>query len=335
MVMPRTHEILGYDVLETLGQGAKSTIYAVRDKSDQIYALKHVIRESAADDRFLDQAIAEHEVAKDFDHPGLRRSYKLVRQRALIRVSEIYVLMELVDGRTMEQHKCKDLSELCEIAGQTADALEAMHQSGYVHCDIKPNNIMVTDEGQVKVIDFGQSCAIGTVKERIQGTPDYIAPEQVKRKRLTPQTDVFNLGATLYFLATGQHIPTMIPKKDHQRPEAGELASPEEEEPARKEIVPPREINANIPPALSSLIMQCVTRDPSDRPETMGDVKNRLGLALNQMGRSQEEAAGQSRRSSGKKTGRSSGSGSSLSSRKSSSSGKGSRQSARIESSGK
>ena len=85
-----------------------------------------------------------------------------------------------------------------------------MHQMGYVHCDIKPNNILRNDKGEVKVIDFGQSCKIGTVKERIQGTPDYIAPEQVARRPITVQTDVFNLGATLYWALTGKAHPDAL-----------------------------------------------------------------------------------------------------------------------------
>ena len=94
-----------------------------------------------------------------------------------------------------------------------------MHQMGYAHCDIKPNNILRNDTGKVKVIDFGQSCKIGTVKERIQGTPDYIAPEQVARRPISVQTDVFNLGATLYWALTGKLIPTLytVNKKGEQQ----------------------------------------------------------------------------------------------------------------------
>src|SRR5205085_12491791 len=69
-------------------------------------------------------------------------------------------------------------------------------------------------KGNGRVIDLGQSCPIGTVKQRIQGTPDYIAPEQVRRKPLTAQTDMFNFGASLYWCVTDRHIPTLIPKED-------------------------------------------------------------------------------------------------------------------------
>src|SRR6201999_3313842 len=116
---------------------------------------------------------------------------------------EIYVLMEMVDGMTLEQQHSEDIVVLCRLMQQVASGLLAMHKAGFVHADIKPNNILVTDDLHVKIIDFGQSCAVGTVKERIQGTPDYIAPEQVNRKPINQQTDVFNLGATLYWNLTG------------------------------------------------------------------------------------------------------------------------------------
>src|SRR5205809_142124 len=80
-----------------------------------------------------------------------------------------------------------------------SSGLEALHHMGYIHCDLKPNNILVDPGGQVKVIDLGQACKVGTAKSRIQGTPDFIAPEQVKCEAVTARTDVFNLGATMYW----------------------------------------------------------------------------------------------------------------------------------------
>ena len=183
--MSNVKEILGYDVLATLGEGAKSKIYAVKDRHNQVYALKHVIKSEPKDSRFIEQALLEHRVSSRLNHPCLRRSYKVVRLRRLLRINEVFVLMEMIDGITLEGYQPPDLVRLCQVCGQIAEGLMAMHEAGYVHADIKPNNVMVTDDGQVKIIDFGQSCRSGTVKERIQGTPDYIAPEQVRRKALS------------------------------------------------------------------------------------------------------------------------------------------------------
>jgi len=274
--MAEVHEIAGYRVVGTLGQGARSTIYEVRDAKNQAFALKHVLKSSPSDQRFIDQALAEHDIAAKFDSPLLRKSHKVIRQRKVIRVSEVAVLMELVHGISLEQRQPKNLQSFCRTCHQAANALSHMHQAGYVHADIKPNNIMVDDKGGVKVIDFGQSCANGTIKERIQGTPDYIAPEQVRRKAITPATDVFNLGATMYWLLTHRHVPTLIPKKS-----AGVAIKSED----RGKCPPPIELEPATPPALSSLVMECVETDPRKRPASMTHVADRLELAASQLAR--------------------------------------------------
>ncbi len=269
------NEIMGYEVLATLGFGARSTIFAVKDKHAQVFALKRVIKESNGDQRFLDQAIQEHEVASKFDHPALRKSLKLIRQRALIRTNEVYVLMELVDGLTLEHSKPDGMSQLCGVCRQVADGLSHMHELGYVHADIKPNNILLAGHDTVKIIDFGQSCPVGTVKQRIQGTPDYIAPEQVLRKEITPQTDVFNFGATMYWLLTNKHVPTLIPKG-----EPGMVIRKE-----KNSRQPPSEINAEVTPALSQLVMHCLETEPGNRPRSMREVSDRLEIAAHQFER--------------------------------------------------
>lgn len=282
--MAEFHEIAGYEVLSTLGFGARSTIYSVRDpKAGGCYALKRVVKSSPSDQRYLDQAIAEHDIASRFDHATLRKSLKLIKQREFIRVSEVLVLMELVEGKTLEHYQPQSLLELVHICRQVADGLQAMHELNFVHADIKPNNIMLASKGEkggeIKIIDFGQSCPIGTQKERIQGTPDYIAPEQVLRKAITPQTDVFNLGATMYWLLTGKHVPTLIPKKG-----VGVQLRVDDK------VMTPAEINAEVPPALSSLVMDCVEKQPRNRPSNMGEVVNRLEIAGAQIARRGSDA---------------------------------------------
>ena len=276
--MTRFHEIGGYEVLGTLGQGARSTIYRVADSNGKLYALKRVVKSDAEDQRFIDQAIAEHQVASALDHPRLRRSLKLIKQRQLIRLSEVLVLMELLEGKTLEKVSPDNLGQLCRIFHAAAEGLAAMHDAGYVHADIKPNNIMVLEGDEVKLIDFGQSCPVGTTKQRIQGTPDYIAPEQVLRHPITPQTDVFNLGATMYWMLTGRHVPTLIPKGEP----GVRLRAPAEA------LQPPEEHNPNVTPALSKLVQDCIQTDLADRPDDMGQVLSRLEVACLQIERTQQ-----------------------------------------------
>ena len=268
-------EIADFEIISCLGYGARSTIYAVSEKkSGQIYALKRVVRKSADDDRFIEQAEQEFAIASQFDHPSLRKSIRMIRRRKMLKTAELYLLMELFDGQSLDVQRPEKLSSLIRIFVQVAQGLAAMHRLGYVHADIKPNNILVNEKFLTKIIDFGQSCAIGTVKTRIQGTPDYIAPEQVGRGPLTPATDVFNLGATMYWCCTDHHIPTLIPKK---KDKSSVPTAPVNE---NKELKAPHELNPQIPMPLSRVIMDCVQNRPSHRPQDFTAVIPRLELAL-------------------------------------------------------
>ncbi|MCC6679402.1 MAG: serine/threonine protein kinase [Phycisphaeraceae bacterium] len=267
-------QIAGFEVVATLGQGARSTIYQVCDRDGGQFALKRVVRSGPNDQRYLDQAIGEHRVASQFDHPSLRKSLRLIKQRDFIRTSEVLVLMELVLGKTLEQEQPGTMLGMCRLIRDVALGLATMHELKFVHADIKPNNIMTTADGRIKIIDFGQSCPVGTVKPRIQGTPDYIAPEQVRRGPITPQTDIFNLGATMYWLLTNRFVPTLIPKKPTTITFRTENGFPA-----------PAEVNEQVPPALSRLVMECVQSNPPERPRTMNAVIDRLNLAIAQLER--------------------------------------------------
>ena len=275
-----TQKLLQYDVVGRLGEGARSTIFAVRDPvRKQLFALKHVLRKEDKDQRFIDQVKAEYEVSHSFNHPNLRKSFELkIIKAMLIKDKEAFLVMELFEGKALDESLPSDLISVVDIFIQAAEGLKAMHQMGYVHCDIKPNNILRNEFGNVKVIDFGQSCKSGTVKERIQGTPDYIAPEQVARKPVTPQTDVFNLGATMYWAMAGKTIPTLY-TVNKQGQNSFLLDT---------RIDTPQQLNPKLPTMLSNLIMECVSSSPSKRPPGMQEVIQRLELAkhiLNKQGK--------------------------------------------------
>jgi eukaryotic-like serine/threonine-protein kinase len=176
--------------------------------------------------------------------------------------------MEYFDAQSLEAGPALSLLDVLLVFRMVATGLNAMHQCGLVHCDIKPNNILLSKTGDIRIIDLGQGCRIGTTKRRIQGTPDYIAPEQVRRKPLGPKTDIFNLGATMYWAITGKTVPTLIPKKDPFGL------------PVKEPIRPPNEIRAQIPVGISKLVMDCVEEDPADRPTDMTTVISRLDLMI-------------------------------------------------------
>jgi serine/threonine-protein kinase len=263
-------KLLHYDVLGRLGEGARSIIYAVRDpETGRRYALKHVVRKDQKDIRFIEQMETDYEISKQFKHPNLRRSYDLkINKSLMLKITEAFLLMELFEGKALDVRLPPTLLDTVETFIQAAEGLRSMHAMGYVHCDIKPNNILRNDDGKVKVIDYGQSCKIGTIKERIQGTPDYIAPEQVSRRPVTIQTDVFNLGATLYWSTTGRHIPTLytVNKK------GGNSFLLD----AR--IDSPTDLNPNVPPVLSNLVLECISTNIKKRPSDMDQVLTRLEL---------------------------------------------------------
>lgn len=263
-------KVHGYTIYERLGTGARSTIWlAVSQRTGEQFALKRVVRRhGSSDDRFINQALTDYDVSSRVDHPVLRRSFELWRVRRLLQLKEVHILMELVQGQTLEEIGALGTDGLLKIFIKVAEGLHALHQLSFVHTDIKPNNIMITEDGQVKVIDFGQSCPIGHVKGRIQGTPDYIAPEQVEKGiPLTQRTDVFNLGATLYWAITGQAYPTVMPSK--KRRGGIDLVGP-------REAPLPEELNPNVPTALSRLVMDCCQENPKDRPSEMQEVIRRL-----------------------------------------------------------
>lgn len=260
----------GYRVLSELGTGAASRLYCVKDqKTNQIWALKQVKKKTDKDQRFLDQTEAEYEVGSQLNHPNIRHVEKMIKNRRVLRVSEMFLVLELVDGVPMDQYPPTTISEAAHIFLQVADGMLYMHSQGFVHADMKPNNIIVTESGMVKIIDLGQSCKIGTVKERIQGTVDYIAPEQVHRRAIMPATDVYNLGATMYWALTRQHIPTAMSNRSA-------LGVPKDEH-MLKDPTHPSEIQPHVPDAFSHLVMACVRPDPKDRP-SMESVLHQLQI---------------------------------------------------------
>ena len=262
-----TIDIDGYTILRRLGTGARSVIYlAIEESTKKRVALKRAVLEAPEDTRIFKQIETEYKVSNQIDHPYIRKCYELIRIRKLLRTNELLMTMEFFDGQSLEDQKRLSLIDVLLVFRMVAVALNGMHEKGFVHCDIKPNNILFNNSGGVKIIDLGQSCRLGQIKKRIQGTPDYIAPEQVRREHLSHRTDIFNLGATMYWALTGKNVPTLIPKKN----ELGIVA----EEPSS--VKSPHEVYRKIPKSLSDLVMKCVDEKPANRPSNMLEITSHL-----------------------------------------------------------
>ncbi|MHC4658973.1 MAG: serine/threonine-protein kinase [Planctomycetota bacterium] len=260
----------GFNIIKRIGTGARSTIYLATDEEGETkVALKRVIFEKPEDARIFEQVETEYKVARRIDHPYVRKCNKLTKVRGLFKVKELLLSMEYFDGQSLEDGPTLSLVDVLLVLRMVASGLNAMHHQGFAHCDIKPNNILLSESGSIKIIDLGQSCKIGTTKPRIQGTPDYIAPEQVRRKPLGPKTDVFNLGATMYWSLTGRNVPTLIPKTKNGLG----LVIP-------KNCPAPHEIRKKVPIGVSKIVMDCIKDDPAERPRNMMMVISRLDLMI-------------------------------------------------------
>ncbi len=218
--------------------------------------------------RFIEQLENEFEVSKKFSHPGLRKSVDVKVVKTMLRKpTEAILLMELFDGTPLDSQNMRNVEETLGIFILAAEALDSLHALGYVHCDLKPNNILVNSRGDVKVIDFGQACPVGTAKTRIQGTPDYISPEQVKCAPVSVRTDVFNFGATLYWALCGKTMPTLFNIKKSENSFLFDDM-----------IQTPATVNPQVPESLSNLVMECVKTNPAKRPADLKEVGRRLEI---------------------------------------------------------
>lgn len=284
----------GFRIVGTLGQGARSTILQVLEESTgKFFALKRVVKNDADDQKFIDQVEIEFKVANGIEHAHLRRAEALHRNKKWLQVNEVCLLMEYVPGRTLEQHRPNRLDHFLIIFRKVSLGLAALHDYGFVHADMKPNNVVLGSGGIVKIIDFGQSCPIGHRKERIQGTPDYMAPEQVRRLPLDQRTDVFNLGATMYWVLTEQNYPTDVPSGIRANIEVVRADKP----------MTPKEVNPKFPLSLSQLVMDCCQSNPKDRPRDMRQVEKRLRVVQSLWRKKLDELKAQHRQSGAKSTG--------------------------------
>ena len=265
-----------YRVVNTLGNGAGSTILLISDKTagGKRYALKVVRKQDPEDEIYLQQAFTEFEAAKKLNHPAIAKVFDCRTKKAWFKVTGVELLLEYVDGKTLDEIEAPELSQLVLIFCQVASA-HPHAPPGVYHGDLKPGNIMLAKNGQVKLIDFGTAWVRGQDKNRIQGTPNFIAPEQATEKVVDEKTDIYNLGATMYRMFTGRYAQQGIPKPGDDR-----------------KLVPPLKINPRIPPALSELIVAALSIDPSRRPAGMFEIRDQLSAIAKQMGLTEVDLRG-------------------------------------------
>jgi serine/threonine protein kinase len=271
-----------FTVVEPLGSGAHSKILHVRRAADaKNYALKVVPIDGPDDQKFLDQARHEFRVARMLDHPNLIKVYALETVKDwTLRVRKAHLLIEYVNGKALDACPRIPLPVLVQVFERVADGLVHMHRRGVYHSDLKPGNILLGRGGDVKIIDFGLARIKGEIKDRVQGTPEYIAPEQAKHKMVNERTDMYNFGATMYRMLTFR-LPPCVVAEDGGLPIDGKIW--------RNLFKPVDEFNAQAPPALCDLVHSCLSYEAVKRPERMSEVQGALDHLAEKLIRTPED----------------------------------------------
>src|SRR5262245_10985032 len=266
-----------FAVVSTLGTGAHSTILQVRRNADlKAYALKVVLIDGEEEMKFLDQARHEFRVAQMLDHPNLIKIYALETVRDwLFRIRKVHLLIEYVEGKTLDTFGRFPVPKLVQIFERIASALVHMHRRRVCHSDMKPNNVLLSKRGQVKIIDYGLARIKGEGKGRVQGTPEYMAPEQAKHGRVNEQTDIYNFGAMMYRLVAWRLPPNPVKEAESGLPLDAKLW--------RLALKPVEECNREAPTALCELIHRCLSFHPSERPERASEIQGALDHLVDEL----------------------------------------------------
>jgi serine/threonine protein kinase len=257
-----------FQVLGPLGSGAHSTILHIRRQADsKQYALKVVPIGSPEEKKYLEQAEHEFHVSQKLDHCNLVKIYALEQPKDwLFRVKKAHLLIEYVNGKTLDEVPPLSLPKLVRVLGLVAAGITHMHRRGVLHADMKPNNVMLSRAGEVKIIDYGLAWVKSEPKSRVQGTPEYMAPETSRRKLVNERTDIFNFGATAYRLITLRLPPSTL----------GDENMPADAELWQRQLKPVQEVRADCPKELADIIHRCLSFNAMKRPETMKEVQETL-----------------------------------------------------------
>ncbi len=257
-----------YEIMDRIGIGGMAEVYRAQDNVlGRRVAVKVMLPHYAADSEFTQRFRQEAAAAANLQSPYIVNVYDWGQDEGTY-----YIVMEFVRGSDLKtainQRGAINQRKVAEIGAQVCQALTVAHNLDIVHRDIKPQNIMVQPDGNVKVMDFGIARAKNSVKQKTEavlGTAHYISPEQAQGKELTAASDIYSLGIAMYEATTG--------KLPFDGPDAVNVAMRQVSEMP----VPPSEINPRIDPDLEDIIMCALAKDPRDRFATANDMR----LALN------------------------------------------------------
>lgn len=259
-----------FQVVGTLGTGAHSAILHIRRAEDsKQYALKVVQIDGPEEQKFLDQAEHEFDIAGRLDHPTLLKFYALEKVKDwLFRVKKVHLLSEYVNGKTLDTCPRLTIPRLVQVFKAISDGMVHMHRRQVCHGDLKPNNVLLSKAGGVKIIDFGLARVKGDKISRIQGTPEYLAPESVKHSMINERTDIYNFGGLMYRLVSWRLPPPVFSEEDGGVPLDAKMWA--------RTYKPVEELQPQTPAALAELINGCLEYDANKRPERMSEIQSAL-----------------------------------------------------------
>lgn len=261
-----------YEVLKRVGSGGMADVYMAKDhKLNRNVAVKALKSEYVEDEKFLKKFETEAQAVARLSHPNIVNIYDVGIEDGIN-----YIVMELAEGITLKEYIRKkgylSPKETVEISTQIASAISHAHKNHIIHRDIKPQNILVSDTGIIKVTDFGIAKATSsntvTSTATAMGSVHYISPEQAKGRFCDEKSDIYSLGITMYEMVTG-HVPF-----DHENGVTIALMH------LQNEITPPSQIRDGIPDSLEKIILKCTMKKPEERYQTADDLIADLRLVF-------------------------------------------------------
>ena len=259
-----------YEILEKIGTGGMSDVYKAKcHKLNRFVAVKVLKQEFSENENFVSKFRIEAQAAAGLMHPNIVNVYDVGNENGIY-----YIVMELVEGITLKKYIEKkarlSVKEAISIAIQVSMGIEAAHNNHIIHRDIKPQNIIISKDGKVKVTDFGiaKAATSNTITSNVMGSVHYTSPEQARGGFSDEKSDIYSLGITLFEMLTGR-VPfngdttVAIAIKHIQEP-----------------IPSPREYVAEIPISVEQIVYKCTQKSPDRRYQSMGELTEDLKRSL-------------------------------------------------------